>query len=186
MKKVFLVLSVLILACSLFATETKNYSFRAGIMPLGLQSSVSSDKNSETTVSDYGIGFDAKFIFHLNHLSNGPFAEFGINGNAFTLKDKEPKEFSNILISAGLGYTTPLYKEFSVFGHINAGMDTLMYNGSSSDSFTLVTGAGLMYVVNDLWNVHAAVDASFGFTKSSTATYTNIRILPMLGITLNF
>lgn len=178
-KSIILVLVALICLSAVFAADN---SVKVSAVPVGFQISTSSADGAAAVKSRYGLGLEAAYQ---RTLVKGLYAEAGLAWHTFLMKDNKPA-FTNLLVFAGMGYKYAFNDKWAGSASLDLGADTLFYNGKVSETFTLVTGLDASYAVKDNLEVLFGLKGSFGFAKKDSVKYVNYRILPVLGVSVNF
>lgn len=178
-KSIILVLVALICVSAVFAADN---SVKVSAVPVGFQISTSSAEGVDSVKSRYGLGLEAAYQ---RYLVKGLFVEGGLAWHTFLMKDDKPA-FTNILAFAGVGYKCAFADKWACSASLDIGTDTLIYDGNVSETFTLVTGLDASYALNEGLELLLGCKGSFGFAKKDSVKYVNYRILPVLGVSINF
>jgi len=173
-----MVLVALICVSAVFAADN---TVKVSAVPYGFQISTSSAEGAEAVKSRFGLGLEATYQKKLN---KGLLVEAGIGWNTFFITDKPA--FTDILVSAGVGYKFDINDKFSCSASAAVGADTLIYNGKGSANITLKARLEGSYAITDSVSVHVGCQGTFGFAKKDSTNFVNYRILPVMGAAYEF
>lgn len=180
MKKIitFSLLSLLLIGAVFAADNVISFQAR----PYALQISTSSEDGQDPVTSTYGGGAE---LVYSRYFTEGFFAEAGLSWNTFAMPD-DREVLSDFLAFAGAGYSFDISELFCADVHAGAGVDLLVYEETTSATFTLLTGFDFSYCFAENFYLDLGCDGSFGFASKDDINYVNYRVLPKLGVSFEF
>jgi len=176
MKKILAVLAVLLCAFVVFAAG----SFSAKLAPIAIQIATTSE-DEEPVVSKYGIGAEVAY----KYTCCGAFAQAGLSWNTYMLPEKRPN-LTSLMVFGDVGFGFKLTDTLKASASVGIGGDTLIYDGTGSETITLRTGAGLGISLSEKSEVSVGCQGLFGFAKEDDVHYVNYRIIPVIGAEYKF